>query len=1306
MNTHLFTTFPPALLRIAAGILLILGTIAPANADTVLLPAGSTWKYLDDGSNQTATGWQQSAFDDAVWVSGLAELGYGDGDEVTVVEDNPTPGYTAGATNRYITTYFRKSFTVANPADFIAISVRLLRDDGAVVYLNGTELRRDNMPAGPVTYSTLASSSLAAPAEATFYETFHDPGLLVPGMNFIAVEIHQSAANSSDISFNLALTGVTQPSVTRGPYLQKAAPDAVTVRWRTNVASDSRVNFGTNVTTLDQRVDDATSTTEHEVRLTGLAAATPYFYDIGSTAAVIASGADFAFTTPPPAGSQGAIRIWVVGDSGTANGNADAVRDAFVAFNGAQHVDAWLMLGDNAYNSGTDLEYQAAVFDMYPELLRKMLLWSTIGNHETNQSQSTSLLFPYLDIFSLPTAGEGGGVPSGTEKYYGFDYGPVHFICLDAMTSSRSTTGAMAQWLRADLEATTQKWIVAFWHHPPYTKGSHDSDTESQLIQMRERFVPILEAGGVDLVLCGHSHQYERSKLINGHYGLSGTLTAGMVLDAGSGQETGSGAYHKPVLASSANQGAVYVVAGSSGQVSAWTGGSTATVNPTPHPVMFASLRRLGSVVLDVNGDRLDVKFIGSTAATEDTFTILKDIPNQPPSVTITAPAEGTVFAEHANIAVTANPQDLDGTIEQADFYADNTLIGSVTGPPFSVTWNDVAVGNYALTVTVTDNLGASTTSPAVNISVIVPPPPPLAPAGVIASGGDAQATVAWNASSSATSYTLKRATASGGPYSVLASGITATSYADGPLAAGIYYYVVSASNFGGESPNSAAASATVFVTATAAATGGAVSGEPVGTVFKTFGVTGINDAGQLAFLTSLSTGTAIVAGSPPVVIVRKGADAPGLVGAVFTSLKDPLLNNNGAVAFLAKISGGGVPTTQDDGIWTNRGGSLAAAAREGAEPPGVPGGQWKAFTSVVLGNDLLAFTASMLTGPSGTAGPGGVLTTDDTGLWIADAATTTLALREGQSLTLTAGTKTVKSLVALQPGNIGRGHGYRGAFPEVLARVTFTDGKQALVAASATGLTEIAANGGDAPGYAAGSKLLSFGVPTPTDDGSTFLGNLQSGTGNVTSTNSAAIFVQDGTGIVPIVSKGANAPGLEPGVTFSAFKDPVAGSGLRTAWVGTVKGGTATSINDQGIWWRDGSGALALVAREGTAAPGVGTPADPGLFYSFKSLALPAGGAPLFTAALKVGASGAPGPGGALSTSDLGLWSVDSTGAPMLLLRESQSLAGKTLKTFTALTAITGSRAQTRSFNNAGHVVVRVYLTDNTQAVMTIELP
>ena len=141
---------------------------------------------------------------------------------------------------------------------------------------------------------------------------------------------------------------------------------------------------------------------------------------------------------------------------------------------------------------------------------------------------------------------------------------------------------------------------------------------------MRENIVPILEAGGVDLVLSGHSHSYERSKLIDGHYGYSNTFVPSMFKNAGNGRETGVGATGAYTKDFDAHRGAVYTVAGSSGKTTIWTSGSNALVNPAPHPVMNTSLLTIGSVVLDIYENRLDAKFISGTGTVDDYFTLIK----------------------------------------------------------------------------------------------------------------------------------------------------------------------------------------------------------------------------------------------------------------------------------------------------------------------------------------------------------------------------------------------------------------------------------------------------------------------------------------------------------------------------------------------------------------------------------------------------------------------------------------------------------------------------------------------------------
>src|SRR6185503_8118230 len=334
----------------------------------------------------------------------------------------------------------------------------------------------------------------------------------------------------------------------RGPYLQLGTPTSVTVEWRTDLPTDSLVRYGFDASDPGDLVIDYELTTEHEVTLADLAPDTKYFYSVGSTEQMLAGGEPiFYFRTFPRPGQARPTRIWAIGDCGTASighPGSTMVRDAYYAFARTNHTDVWLMLGDNAYQYGTDEEYQTAVFEVYGDMLRNTILWSTLGNHET-YGLGQGGRFAYHNIFSLPTEGEAGGLRSGTENYYSFNHANIHFVCLDSEISDLSTNGAMWMWLEADLAANTNEWLIAFWHSPPYTMGSHNSDdlTDSagRLVFMRENFLPLLESHGVDLVLGGHSHCYERSYLINGHYGYSFSLIPEMVKDSGNGRVSSTG---------------------------------------------------------------------------------------------------------------------------------------------------------------------------------------------------------------------------------------------------------------------------------------------------------------------------------------------------------------------------------------------------------------------------------------------------------------------------------------------------------------------------------------------------------------------------------------------------------------------------------------------------------------------------------------------------------------------------------------------------------------------------------------------
>ena len=607
------------------------------------------------------------------------------------------------------------------------------------------------------------------------------------------------------VALIIALSAITESSVLaaiveRGPYLQQVTPSSITVRWRTDNETNAVVRYGVTAGALNLSAVGNQSGTEHEVTVSGLTPGTRFYYSVGdSTETLMGGDSSFRFLTSPISGSDGNTRIWVVGDSGTADSNARAVRDAYVAYSGDRPADIWLMLGDNAYDDGTDAEYQGAVFDMYPTILRNTPLWSTLGNHDGHSADSDSEQGPYYDIFTLPRNAEAGGIASGTEAYYSFDYGNIHFVTLDSYETDRSAGGAMLTWLENDLATTSQKWLIAFWHHPPYTKGSHDSDSEGNLIDMRERALPILESYGVDLVLTGHSHSYERSFLIDGHYGLSNTFdTSSMLIDSGSGREDDTGAYGKPVVGNP-NLGTVYAVAGSSGKT------SSGSLN---HPVMFVSLRTLGSMVLDVDGDRLDAAFIDNNGTRRDYFTIQKGVPvvdteaPTPPSnlqVSNRAQTSLTVSWQAAsdNVAVTGYRIARDGIVltTTAALSYDDTGLAAGTQYVYTVVALDAA-GNESAPVTIT---GSTTLAPDVD----APTPVVNLTASFITT---TSVTLAWDAASDNVAVTAYRVSRDG----AVISNSNALSIVDGNLTAGsTYTYAVVALDAAGNESTSVSVSAT-----------------------------------------------------------------------------------------------------------------------------------------------------------------------------------------------------------------------------------------------------------------------------------------------------------------------------------------------------------------------------------------------------------------------------------------------------------------------------------------------------------------
>lgn len=571
---------------------------------SIILDQNSIWKFHDKGIN-FGSQWKAKLFNDSNWLTGKGEFGYGD-NPVTPLKKNKT------------CYYFRKTFTVINPQQYATFKINLRRDDGVIVYLNGAKVFSNNLLNSGVNYSTLALNDCSDDGDSLF--TFNLPSSdFLNGKNLFAVEIHPSNVNDVDLTFEMnveAVLPLVLPVVSRGPYLQSTTDNSCTIHWRTDIETDSKISYGLT-SMFGNTILDTTMVKDHAVKIDGLLPNTKYFYRLGSTAFVLEGGTENYFFTAPVFYSEQSIQIWAIGDFGIGSLEQNQVLQSYLNYLGGRRNDMWIWLGDNAYYNGTDQEYGSFVFDIYKNQFKNWNFYPALGNHDYGQSGylSTASLgsnFPYFNIFNLPKYAQCGGVPSNSEKYYSYNWGNVHFIALDSYGAFNHSGSPMYQWLLNDLQLNKAKWIIAYWHHPPYSKGTHNSDVEIEMVDMRNNIVPLLERFGVDLVLTGHSHTYERSHFMHGHYGVESTFNSSHLIQSGDGLLA-------PYIKDKEHNGTVYTVCGVGGL------SSSAVTNGFPHDAMVSSLSSVpGSTSIEVNGDSLHCKFIRFDGIVADEFYILK----------------------------------------------------------------------------------------------------------------------------------------------------------------------------------------------------------------------------------------------------------------------------------------------------------------------------------------------------------------------------------------------------------------------------------------------------------------------------------------------------------------------------------------------------------------------------------------------------------------------------------------------------------------------------------------------------------
>lgn len=478
-------------------------------------------------------------------------------------------------------------------------------------------------------------------------------------------------------------------NLTRGPFLQLADATGITVVFRTDTPSIGSVRFGALPGAPSAVVTDSVPTLEHTLRLSGLTPSTRYGYEVAVDGVTLAGGDAFRFRTHPAPGTAAPFRLFAWGDSG--NGTEAQLRVAERLASEVGDATLSLILGDIIYDQGAPALYDDRYFAPYAPLLRRMVIWPTIGNHDVGLDP---LGGPYVDAFVLPANN-----PSATELYYSFDYGDAHFVCLDTHVNDHGPGSAQLQWAAADLASSSAKWKFVFFHVPPYSGGTHADDA-----LIRSGIVPLVEAAGVDVVFSGHSHVYERTYLLGNHAIVQGDPSS--------------------YVKSSPDAGTLYLVSGTAGQ-------SGALSNPA-HPLMaFQVGNVLGASVVDVSGNTLRGYFLRADGVAVDLFRLSKGVDPTAPRV-LAARAVSPTLVELSFDEPVLDTADAGGALRLSSWAIDPpvAVVGARLGSDLRTVQLDTAVhppGRYQVTTTaITDGVGntAAATSPPYEVvpsSVLTP---------------------------------------------------------------------------------------------------------------------------------------------------------------------------------------------------------------------------------------------------------------------------------------------------------------------------------------------------------------------------------------------------------------------------------------------------------------------------------------------------------------------------------------------------------------------------------------------------------
>ncbi|MHC4392743.1 MAG: purple acid phosphatase family protein [Planctomycetota bacterium] len=383
-------------------------------------------------------------------------------------------------------------------------------------------------------FANLTSSPFPGTRHVFTWDTFGAFGESYKHSVIAKITWTSATGTDTQTTSTFAINNGTAPGaapLTRGPYLQDVTPTSVKVIWRTGQAVSSSIEYG-DTEALGQVINGG-SGVEHHVRIPGLNPGQRYFYRV--MVAGVPRTETVSFRTAPLA-HQGPFSFLAFGDSGKASAPQwDTAQGIEMA---SKDADFLIHTGDVIYPGGEARYFDPKFFSPYQKTLMRLPSYLAIGNHDVK----TMFAQPFLDAFHLPTQS------SGKEQYYTFMYGDAQFFCLDTSYTYLVAPGLpQLTWFIDELRRSTATWKIVFFHHPPYSSGSHGSDTVT-----RFSLSPHLEQYGVDLVLNGHDHHYERTSPRRDYAGNSrGTV---YIVTGAGGQLTGSPSPSDSFTASKANQ--------------------------------------------------------------------------------------------------------------------------------------------------------------------------------------------------------------------------------------------------------------------------------------------------------------------------------------------------------------------------------------------------------------------------------------------------------------------------------------------------------------------------------------------------------------------------------------------------------------------------------------------------------------------------------------------------------------------------------------------------------------------------------